>query len=107
MSGSAGVTAKPWTLGKRRHAGRNPNHHQGLHERPQASGVSASGSLSMALAAEAGAKVVVAEEHRLTGHAGAVLCMRVHQQRLLFTGSTDGLIKACAGVTIPLSYAST
>jgi CXCXC repeat len=33
------------------------------------------------------------EEHRLTGHGGSVLCVRVFRGRLLFSGSVDGTVK--------------
>ena len=36
----------------------------------------------------------MAEEHRLTGHTGSVLCLRMYQGRTLFSGSTDGSLKA-------------
>ena len=35
----------------------------------------------------------MAEEHRLTGHNGSVLCARVFRGRLLFSGSVDGTVK--------------
>ena len=40
--------------------------------------------------------VVTSEEHLLTGHTGAVVCMAMHEDRLLFTGSTDCTIKVCS-----------
>lgn len=43
--------------------------------------------------------VVSSEEHLLTGHTGAVVCMAMHEDRLLFTGSTDCTIKVLA--TLP------
>lgn len=44
-------------------------------------------------ATQAAAKAVTAEEHRLTGHRGSVLCARVYRGQLLFSGSTDGSLK--------------
>lgn len=35
----------------------------------------------------------VCEEHLLTGHTGAVVCLAMYQDRLLFSGSTDCTIK--------------
>jgi hypothetical protein len=37
--------------------------------------------------------VVTTEEHRLTGHRGAVLCLALHQDRFLISSSTDLTIK--------------
>lgn len=33
------------------------------------------------------------EEHLLTGHTGAVVCLAMYQDRLLFSGSTDCTIR--------------
>lgn len=33
------------------------------------------------------------EEHLLTGHTGAVVCLAMYEDRLLFSGSTDCTIK--------------
>ncbi len=35
----------------------------------------------------------VCEEHLLTGHTGAVVCLAMYEDRLLFSGSTDCTIK--------------
>ena len=35
----------------------------------------------------------VCEEHLLTGHTGAVVCLATYEDRLLFSGSTDCTIK--------------
>ena len=42
---------------------------------------------------EAAGVVGGSEEHLLTGHSGAVVCAAMHEDRLLFTGSTDCTIK--------------
>jgi len=50
------------------------------------------------------------QEHSLTGHAGAVLCFIMLEDRLLFSGSADCTIKACSPppppnfLTIPYPY---
>lgn len=38
-------------------------------------------------------RLVGAEQHRLTGHSGPVLCLRVHRERRLFSASADGTVK--------------
>lgn len=47
---------------------------------------------------EAAGSVATSEEHLLTGHSGAVVCVAMHEDRLLFTGSTDCTIKVCSPV---------
>ena len=42
--------------------------------------------------------VASSEEHLLTGHTGAVVCCAMHEDRLLFTGSTDCTIKVHTSV---------
>ena len=42
---------------------------------------------------EGGVGEGVCEEHLLTGHTGAVVCLAMYQDRLLFSGSTDCTIK--------------
>ncbi len=41
-----------------------------------------------------GARVVTAEDQQLTGHTGALLCLALLDDRLLFSSSTDLTIKA-------------
>jgi len=43
------------------------------------------------------------QEHSLTGHAGAVLCFIMLEDRLLFSGSADCTIKACSPPPPPTS----
>lgn len=50
-----------------------------------------------------GAHVVTGEDQRLTGHTGALLCLALLDNRLLFSSSTDLTIKACLAQTdLPL-----
>jgi len=42
---------------------------------------------------ENGTSKAVVEEHLLTGHTGAVVCLAMCEDRLLFSGSTDCTIK--------------
>ena len=44
---------------------------------------------------EAGAGKARVEEHLLTGHTGAVVCLAMYEDHLLFSGSTDCTIKVC------------
>lgn len=37
--------------------------------------------------------LATSEEHLLTGHSGAVVCLAMYQDHLLFSGSTDCTIK--------------
>ena len=50
-------------------------------------------AVSGGLGDEAGMGKAVCEEHLLTGHTGAVVCLAMYQDRLLFSGSTDCTIK--------------
>ena len=49
-----------------------------------------------------GARVVTAENQRLTGHTGALLCLALLDSRLLFSSSTDLTIKARLNVPLGL-----
>lgn len=50
---------------------------------------------------EAAGVVATSEEHLLTGHTGAVVCVAMHEERLLFTGSTDCTIKVLPLLSAP------
>ena len=55
---------------------------------------------------EGGGALSTLEEHLLTGHSGAVVCLAMYQDHLLFSGSTDCTIKVCTfqSLTALLSF---
>ena len=61
-----------------------------------------SDSLPGLLKMDEGARVVTAENQRLTGHTGALLCLALLDSRLLFSSSTDLTIKARLNVPLGL-----
>lgn len=42
---------------------------------------------------DSSAALATSEEHLLTGHSGAVVCLALYEDYLLFSGSTDCTIK--------------
>lgn len=55
---------------------------------------SCTGASGIAVGADDGSTALPTfEEHLLTGHLGAVVCLAMYQDRLLFSGSTDCTIK--------------
>lgn len=53
-----------------------------------------SDSMPGLLKMDEGARIVTADDQRLTGHSGAVLCIALQDNRRLFSSSTDLSIKA-------------
>lgn len=64
---------------------------------------SCTGASGLGAGADDGSAVLAtAEEHLLTGHSGAVVCLAMYEDHLLFSGSTDCTIK----VILPCHCAS-
>ncbi|KAK9815459.1 hypothetical protein WJX72_003974 [[Myrmecia] bisecta] len=80
VSGAAEAASRPWTA-RRKGKVAGGGHLQPSPEQP-------GGNLTSLM--QDSSRVA---EHRLTGHAGAVLSMAIHDNRILFTGSSDHTIK--------------
>ena len=64
-----------------------------LVELEESSCTGASGLGAGAGADDGSGALATSEEHLLTGHLGAVVCLAMYEDRLLFSGSTDCTIK--------------
>lgn len=64
-----------------------------LVELEESSCTGASGIGAGAGADDGSGALATSEEHLLTGHLGAVVCLAMYEDRLLFSGSTDCTIK--------------
>ncbi|KAK9917148.1 hypothetical protein WJX75_001304 [Coccomyxa subellipsoidea] len=80
VSGAVQVSGRPWQMQRKR-------------RRDSGGKLHGSDSMPGPLKMDEGARVVTAENQRLTGHTGALLCLALLDSRLLFSSSTDLTIK--------------